>query len=215
MCLPAIIHSIIIRIILGGIRGNHWIGWRIFITYTITTCWFVIEISTIEFNEDWIILKMKTTEHCNFCCVINRWKTTKYRIAQVEAFVLEVINCSTTTLKSSFLNAFITVLVSGFWQIGLPRSTQIIFSGGSFCSNISRPSRAVEIETRAIPSGFSGGKKACLIPGNRYWLLHRLRCVRARLSNQAKGDYGNIQNCSLKSTEICAVCFYCAVAKEA
>ena len=52
------------------------------------------------------------------------------------------------------------MFVSGFWVTGLPRSTQIILSSGSRVSSMSRPRRAVEIDTRTMPSGRSGGKAA-------------------------------------------------------
>jgi len=50
-----------------------------------------------------------------------------------------------------------TVGVCGFCGIGLPRSTQAMRSGGSRCASMSGPSLAVEIETRATPSGCDGG----------------------------------------------------------
>ncbi len=70
---------------------------------------------------------------------------------------VSVMNCSTTTRKSSRRNASSTVFVSGFCVTGLPRSIQATRSGGSCVASICGPNRAVEIDTRTIPSGRSGG----------------------------------------------------------
>ena len=73
---------------------------------------------------------------------------------------VSVMSSSTTTRKSSARNASSTRPVSGFWGIGLPRSTQATLTGGSVSLGRSRPSRAVEIPTRTTPSGSAGGKNA-------------------------------------------------------